>query len=55
MAAPPRPQRSLWERVGWLQGGGPGAGPADYVSDVVGVLLVALAAITILGLLGLTG
>ncbi len=51
MAAPPPPrQRSLWERVGWLQGG-----PADYVSDVLGVLLIALALITILGLLGLTG
>lgn len=51
MAAPPPPrQRSLWERVGWLQGR-----PADYVSDVLGVLLIALALITILGLLGLTG
>ncbi|MBX3045508.1 MAG: hypothetical protein KF698_00775 [Anaerolineales bacterium] len=50
MANQAPPQRSLWERVGWLQGG-----PADYVSDVVGVLLIALALITILGLLGLTG
>ncbi|UYN90361.1 MAG: hypothetical protein KIT08_03760 [Anaerolineales bacterium] len=50
MATERQPQRSLWERVGWLQGG-----PADYVSDVVGVLLIALAVITILGLLGLTG
>ncbi|MCW5873933.1 MAG: hypothetical protein KIS88_04740 [Anaerolineales bacterium] len=51
MAAPRPPrQRSLWQRVGWLSGG-----PADYVSDVLGVLLIALALITILGLLGLTG
>lgn len=50
MASFPRAQRSFWDRLGWLQGG-----PADYVSDVAGVLLVALALITILGLLGLTG
>jgi len=50
MAAAPQTRRGVFERVAWLRGG-----LGDYASEVAGVLLLALALITILGLIGLTG
>lgn len=49
MAASPQYRRGFWERLGSL-----GSGLGDYAADVLGVLLLALALITTLGLLGLT-
>jgi S-DNA-T family DNA segregation ATPase FtsK/SpoIIIE len=49
MAHAPQPARTLWERLAWLR-----RRPGDAASDVIGVALMALALITILGLLGLT-
>ncbi len=50
MAAAPRPRRSLFDQFAGLRGG-----LGIYASEISGVLLLALALVTILGLVGLTG
>lgn len=50
MAAAPQVRRSVLDRMAWLRGG-----LGDYASEVAGVVLLAMALITILGLVGLTG
>lgn len=47
---PPRPPTSLLSRFAWLRGS-----LGDYASEVAGLLVLALALLTLLGLLGFTG
>jgi S-DNA-T family DNA segregation ATPase FtsK/SpoIIIE len=50
MAAPPQPERSFMPRPGWLR-----RGLSGFASEILGVLLLALALVTVLGLFGITG